>query len=611
MLSSFLRLPAYIACIGVAFLIGCSSAKKDGPPQFDAGPGIAYSTEINGLPERERLMPVLERSLRLYSLKDREPSSLARLRRRAKVDRETTKKVLRSEGYYSAEVGLMLEPAKGGTPASVTLNVVPGPRYRMGAFTLDVPELAAHKELTLPSADTLGLSEGAFATAASVVGVERDTVRWLRAHGFPYAKYDSRTSVADPNNETLNVVGHFIAGPRMTYGPLRISGLSSVQETYLDTYVPWTLGQYYSAAKVTQVRRAWQGTGLFEVVRIEPVARKELPTDVESGPVPLTAVVEEAKHRSFGLGLRFSTDEGPAVNTFVEHRNLFGANETGRLSAIAALYEQELSATYRKPQFLQPEQALFASASIRREIDDAFDEASFRLLGGIERQVSPRLRVSVTASGEVSSITGANRTGTAYLLGLPMGAFYDASDDRLDPTKGFRLRAEITPYVGTFAGNSVFFPVLDLGVSAYLPIGKHVLAARGRWASILLESRDAVPPNKRLFAGGGGSVRGYSSRSIGDLDAEGEPIGGRSAVELGIEARIRVTESIGVVPFFDAGVVGPTRLADLGDRVQYSAGLGVRYFTSIGPIRADLGFPLNRRVDDDFFQLYISIGQAF
>jgi translocation and assembly module TamA len=397
----------------------------------------------------------------------------------------------------------------------------------------------------------------------------------------------------------------------MTYGPLRISGLSSVQETYLNTYVTWKPGDYYSAAKVKQVRRAWQGTGLFEIARIEPVPQGELPSYAEGGLVPLNAVVEETKHRSFGLGLRFSTDEGPAANTFAEHRNLFGANETGRLSAIAALYEQELSATYRKPQFLRPEQALFAKASVRREIDDAFDEVSFLLLGGIERQITPRLRVSVAASGEISSITGANRTGTAYLLGLPLGAFYDASDDRLDPAKGFRLRAEITPYVGTFAGNSAFFPVLDLGASVYLPIGKHVLAARGRWASILLERRDAVPPNKRLFAGGGGSVRGYSARSVGDLDAEGEPIGGRSAIELGIEARIRITESIGVVPFFDAGVVGPTRLADLGDRVHYAAGLGVRYFTSIGPIRADLGFPLNRRADDDFFQLYVSIGQAF
>ena len=88
-------------------------------------------------------------------------------------------------------------------------------------------------------------------------------------------------------------------------------------------------------------------------------------------------------------------------------------------------------------------------------------------------------------------------------------------------------------------------------------------------------------------------------------------IGGRSSVELSLEARIKVTERIGVVPFFDAGSFYRSPVPQPGKQIFYGPGLGLRYYTPFGPVRLDVATPLRRRPVDSLVQVYISLGQAF
>jgi translocation and assembly module TamA len=95
------------------------------------------------------------------------------------------------------------------------------------------------------------------------------------------------------------------------------------------------------------------------------------------------------------------------------------------------------------------------------------------------------------------------------------------------------------------------------------------------------------------------------------LNDENDPLGGRSLFEASGEVRARVTDTIGVVAFVDTGAAFTSRYPDFDDELRIGVGPGIRYFSGIGPIRLDVGFPVNRRDSDDAFQLYISIGQAF
>jgi translocation and assembly module TamA len=121
----------------------------------------------------------------------------------------------------------------------------------------------------------------------------------------------------------------------------------------------------------------------------------------------------------------------------------------------------------------------------------------------------------------------------------------------------------------------------------------------------------ALPVNKRVYAGGGASIRGYGYQAAGPLDAAGVPLGGRSVVDGGMEARAKITKHLQIAAFADAGVISPNSFPSLDEDLFIGAGGGVRYLTPIGPIRVDLAFPLEKRASDDDFQVYISLGQPF
>ena len=121
-------------------------------------------------------------------------------------------------------------------------------------------------------------------------------------------------------------------GPRAVFGALQFSGANAVDIDYLKSYQPWAKGERYQRSKLDALQRDLAATGLFEVVKVTPGKQPVSTAGGAPAAVPIRVTVKEAKHRSVGGGLRFSTHEGAAARAFLEHRNLFGANEALRLS---------------------------------------------------------------------------------------------------------------------------------------------------------------------------------------------------------------------------------------------------------------------------------------
>jgi translocation and assembly module TamA len=204
-------------------------------------------------------------------------------------------------------------------------------------------------------------------------------------------------------------------------------------------------------------------------------------------------------------------------------------------------------------------------------------------------------------------------TQSYSLAGVPLYIRRDTTNDLLNPTSGTRASATVTPYTSV-AGNSLTFASSRLSGSAYRKVGngdRFTLAGFGALGSIVGESRDGLPADKRLYAGGGGSLRGYGYQLAGPLGPDHKPLGGRSSLEFGGELRIKITETIGIVPFLEAGNVYDQSYPKLGSRLLYDTGIGARYYTPVGPVRFDVAVPLSRRQGDARFQIYISLGQAF
>lgn len=568
----------------------------------------AYDVVLEGSPS-DVVTEDLEAALNLYRYQENGAPSVALLRRRAMDDRETGRKVLRSHGYYDGQVGIELEPTDDESSARVTVTVEPGPIFELARHDFVLTPTPLAEALPKQANSSFGSPVGGPASAAAILEAEDAAVARLQNRGFPYARKTGRDAVADLEENTIAVTTTIETGPRLTFGDLQFEGAENIDETYLRTYQPWRQDEPVSTRKLTAYQRSLMETGLFNAGAV--VLPEEPP---EAGQVPVTAQMEQRKFRSIAVGLSYSTDQGPRTEVDFEHRNLFGANETLRLEADAALVEQRLGAQLRKPQYLRDGQDLVGGLSLRRAEFDAFDETGATLTLGLERKLGDHWRVGLGGLAEVTETVSSDVEGRSYLLGMPGFAEFDDTNDLLNPSSGWRFRLTGTPFAGQFDGAFTPFFSTELKGSTYFDLTgekRYIAAFRGRLGSILSGDLSDVPPGRRLFAGGGGSVRGYAERSLGPLDENDDPTGGRSVAEIGVELRAQVYGDFGVAVFGAAGSVTEDVVPTFSDGVQTAAGLGLRYYSPLGPIRADVAVPLNPRDSDDSFQLYFSIGQAF
>ena len=314
-----------------------------------------------------------------------------------------------------------------------------------------------------------------------------------------------------------------------------------------------------------------------------------------------------------GIGRRIIL-RGPGVQGFWENRNLTGHGDRLRLEMPIWADLQELIARYRLPFFQRPDQDFVAQAALRNEDTDAYELRSAAASAGIERRFSNRWTGGIRGAVEGGQLKDPDEPRRRYaMVGMPLSIAYDNTGSLLDATKGVRTRLGVAPYTGVFDRE---FSVLRarLTTQAFLPVvGEDtlVLALSGTVGTVTGAETSSIPASIRFYSGGGGSVRGYAYQSIGPRNSRNDPLGGAALTEVSAEARWRFNEEWGLVAFVDGGMVYEDSTPAFGKDMLWGAGLGLRYFTLIGPVRLDVGVPLNARDDDAPWQLYISIGQNF
>lgn len=587
------------------------SARPAAVPAPTVGPA-RYSVRIEGAPGR-RVENLMRESSQLVRLRDNPPMTLAALGQRIAGDERRFRAVLESEGYYIGTV--VTATRQEQDRVAVTITVTPGERYRVGALAFD---------FTGASADTIALIDAVDyetalqdvveepARAADVILAEDTALDVLRANGFPFAARGERKLSINHEARTVAVVLPVTLGHQAVFGATRFSGLDSVNESHVQRLVPWPPGETFDLGALDQFRNDLVTASLFSSVRIEPAA-DSVPTN--GAPLDVAVDLTEAPHRSVGAGLTYARDKGLGASTFWTHRNLFGNGERFEAKLDGTELDQTAGLSLDKPAFLSRRNTLKLGASGHHAETEAFTEWSGALRAGLEHRLTDLWRVSGGGTFEYAALTEDDILRHSYLTGLPLGVSRGV-DERLmlELTRGWRLQANVTPYVGAFAG-TVTFVHLETEVSGYLPLdaeARYVLAGRVKVGSLLGEATDSIPANKRFYAGGGGSIRGFGYQLVGPLDAENSPVGGRGLVETSFEARLRITDTIGIVPFVDAGIVSRHGLPGQDGDIRVGAGLGIRYYTAAGPLRVDFATPLNRRPGvDNAFQFYISFGQAF
>lgn len=496
----------------------------------------------------------------------------------------------------------------GDGPVPVAIHVDPGSVFTLGDVRLtgDAADL---------SPEEFGLVRGGAAGSDAILKAESLIVRRLKEEGRPLARVVNREIVADHATATLDVTLTVEAGPVAGYGETTVEGTEAVDRDFTGYMAGLERGRTYSPEEVDEARERLANLGVFGSVSVTEAEALD-----ENGQIPIKVEVSERKHRYFGLGASYSNTEGVGIEGYWGHRNLFGRAEKlrieGSISRIGdtADYGQlnyNAAIMFEKPGVVGPPSKFFATVATVYEHPDAYDRFAAWTEAGVAYDIDRQQSVSASLKVEYSDITDSFGEARHLIVSTPLQYVYDRRDDKLNPTKGWRVLAFAEPSYDTL--NEASWVKLRTEDSFYLSLdsqGKYVAAFRGVVGSILGANVEDVPADRRFYSGGGGSVRGYAYQSIGPKDAFGQPIGGLSLVETSVELRIAVTDEIGVVPFVDGGTVSEDEYPNFSD-FKIGAGLGVRYLTPFGPLRLDAAIPLNPDPGDPDFGIYAGIGQAF
>jgi translocation and assembly module TamA len=586
---------------------------------------VVEGLEAIGLEGRFRDLSALEDA-------DGEATNGAQVAARAREDELLAVRLLRSEGYYDATALSSIEQLPD-TPGQmrVVLSTIPGPRYLLGNINVagaeTEPAGLAREALPLKTEDPI--------VAINVEAAEANVRLRLPQQGYPFARVGLRDILLDPDTRRGDYTLPVETGPRARFGGFTTEGKLAFGPKHVGVLSRFKRGELYDSRKVDDLREAMIATNLFTTVSAEPVLTGEAAEDGTQY-VNILVKQEAGPPRSLNGSIGFSTGEGLRAEATWEHRNFFPPEGAVRATAIAGTKEQLIRGVFRRNNAGKRDRAILVQAEAGRRDLAAFKGYTARLHGLFSRESTPIWqKVWTWAVGAELIATNEAQTGfprlsirdAFFLAGLSGQLGYDRSNSLLDPTKGFRLKGFVNPETSLREPTQPYIRNIVDG-SAYYPVKENiVIAGRARAGSIYGAELSELAPSRRLYAGGGGSVRGFGFQELGPrvdvanpkfdpTDPEEEddptisvPTGGRSLVEFALEARYRFG-NYGVVGFVDAGQVYESQTPRLND-MRFGIGIGGRLYTNFGPFRADVAMPLGRRKGESRFAVYVSIGQAF
>lgn len=582
-----------------------------------------------------------------YKLRREPPLNGDGLMRRLQADTGPMLDALWALGYYNARLeftiaGRPVQPTETGIDAGAAaadvfrnrsavplkLTVVLGPLFRLRRVHVDYPPADAPNGLPRLA---FRLKPGDPARSSVIRAAQVRLVDWFRTRSHPLARIADVRATVDHAAAVMDLDLVLNPGPVAGIGAVTITGTKDVPQPVVASHVYLRPGEPYSPERIAETKRSIARLQAIGGVRV----REGTKLDAD-GNLPVFVEVTERPHNLLGLAVRYSTLDGPELSSYYEHRNLFGGGEYLRLEGSVALLQRidgttfhglsnvklsdfgaRIGASFIKPGLFGTTNDLLIDASANRVRigNNTYGGFTANEEGGT---VGVLHRFSDTISAQ-AGVQGKNSVSSdilgrvdARLIGVATAVHYDTTDNLLDPTRGIRAAGSVNAY-GEAVGSSINLLQARGAVSTYYAVdedARYVLAGRLAAGTLTGAPLAAIPSEQRFYAGGGGSIRGYTLGTVSPL-LFGKIIGGRSLLEGSAEVRIKVTQTIGIVPFIDAGGAFRASVPNFKDYVGVGAGIGLRYLTPIGPIRLDVATPVNRRPTDSPIAAYVSIGQAF
>lgn len=534
-------------------------------------------------------------------------------RRRAETAAQYVTEVLRSEGYYGAEVIVGVSDAE---PAQATLQVNIGPRFLISNPQVIFEGTPPDNETQTKAVAALSLLPQSPARAEDIIAAQSRALGVVLANGYADASSLEKRIIVDHADNSMHPIFKINSGILVHLGKAELQGQTRTNPAWLQNIVPWQDKADFDPTSIAELERRLLDTGVYDSVAISLGE-----TNQETATRPVLINLTDRARTSIEAQFSYATNEGPSIEGQIGRYNSFGRADTlfGRL--VIGEIEKRIETEVRLPHFLLPNQTFATALGAFQDNTKAYRETGIDFRSELTKRWNLNsfwtygVRANVSRTREPSFLSptnGINRDFAAFGI---IGSFLiDSSDSPLNPTRGFKADAHILPTLITGDANLSFVEIAGQAsyYKSFTADNRTVFAARARIGSIIGGSIPEIPSGRRLYAGGGGSVRGYEFQGIGPryADPDSTPVGGLSLLETSFELRQQLTGKFGAVAFVDTGTLGLSANPNF-DEFKVGAGIGIRYDLGFAPLRLDVGFPLNRPKGDAAFQIYIGVGQSF
>jgi outer membrane protein assembly complex protein YaeT len=535
------------------------------------------------------------------------------------------------------------------TAVNIILNIEEGEPVLVERITLEgFDPLPAQHRSALDA--QLPLKAGQPLDRAVLQASREAAVDEMRDHGYPYATVKLDVTPGTGARQRA-VTLRADAGPLTNFGPIEIIGNESVSENIVRRQLTYRPGRIFRQSALQDSQRKLYTAELFEFANVQPVKTEGQPLEI-----PTRVTIKEGKHQKVNFSLGYGSEEHARTQVDWRQVNFFGGARTAGVLARYSGFDRGVRVNFKQPYFFGPRYELGLSAQSWHNDEVAFKRATnggrvtvtrqFRRGGGpvLGSRPATSLSLSYINENEEYSIEewalkdlsirdnliawGLDPrclppcqypiTGTRSAWAIDGGR--NTTNNLLDARRGYVASAHFEQAGKVLGGTYSYYETTAEG-RIYHAFGPIVGAVQTRLGSIKPsgELERDIPFFKRYFLGGASNLRGWGRYEVSPVSGTGYPLGGTTFANFSTELRATVWGNFGAVLFLDGGNVWTDPWDFNLNDMRYDVGPGLRYNTKIGPIRADLGYQLNRipnlqvngKPEARRFRFHFSIGQAF
>ena len=511
------------------------------------------------------------------------------------------REALEAFGYYKPVISTRMDTPDEGV-YRLTVRVDPGEPVRLTTVTVRVQGPGAADRELLQAASDFPLRAGDVLRHDVYEKVKGELQAKALEKGYLDAHFRVRAIRLDAAGSKAEIELALETGEPYRFGDVRFSGASRYPRPFLETFLDFKPGDAYSGEKILQTQLNYATAQRFRSVVIQPdragAKDSAVPVNVDLDPLPQKVV---------RVGVGYTTDYGPGFSVRYEDLNVLDSAQ--KLESELNLSQRLQGAALR---YVFPGSADFRSSTNTRlsaQREDTVSYTTKSVSAEVERTKGfgrDRLGSIYLQLQQEDSTAGGDTTNTFLLV--PGLRFSESRYDSLiRATRGFHYKLEArgtTQHFGSDVGFAQFLGYGDILVA--LP-QRFSVKVRGQAGATTMNGDFLdVPITFRFFTGGDNSVRGYAYQSLGPKDARGDVVGGKHLLVGSIELERAIGENWGVAAFYDTG----NAFDDL-DTLEFAqgAGLGIRYYTPVGPIRLDVARQVG--VSDPEYRFHFTVGMQF